>query len=50
MSKEIISPFLHVHVFHWRKTLIDNKVQVLFSKGKREHFGDFDVNNELIQT
>ena len=50
MSKEIISSFLHVHVFHWRKTLIDNKVQVLFSKGKREHFGDFDVNYELIQT
>ena len=49
MSKEIISSFLHVHVFHWRKTLIDNEIQVLISKGKREHFCDFDVNYELIQ-
>ena len=38
MSKEIISSFLHVHVFHMRKTLIDNKVQVLFFKGKKGPF------------
>ena len=38
ISKEIVSSFLHVHIFHWQKALIDNKVQVVFSKGKRKHF------------